>query len=178
MDEDYGVTGAHTEVELLVDLTVDELWAAITDLSRLGEWSPECTYAAWLDGWTAPEVGARYEARNRFPNGLVTQVLCVVNAADPPYAFGWDVYGGAPETHEPFATWRYNLRPAVRPDQTVVRQSFTHGPGDSGARAAVRADPANATAILQGRLDQLRRNMKTTIGAMVCDIGRVRALPE
>ncbi|MGO4760456.1 hypothetical protein AB4212_69460, partial [Streptomyces sp. 2MCAF27] len=106
------------------------------------------------------------------------QVLCVVNAADPPYAFGWDVYGGAPETHEPFATWRYNLRPAVRPDQTVVRQSFTHGPGDSGARAAVRADPANATAILERRLDQLRRNMKTTIGAMVCDIGRVRTLPE
>ncbi|ADI10459.1 hypothetical protein SBI_07339 [Streptomyces bingchenggensis BCW-1] len=90
----------------------------------------------------------------------------MVNAADPPYVFGWDVYGGDPETHEPFATWRYRLRPAVRPDQTVVRQLSTHGPGDSGAQAAVRADPANATAIPQGRLDQLRRNMKTTIGGI------------
>ncbi|MEU0809995.1 SRPBCC family protein [Streptomyces sp. NPDC005970] len=174
MDKDYGVTGAHTEVELLVDLTVDELWPAITDLSRYGDWSPECTHAAWLDGWTEPAVGARYEARNRFPNGLVTQVLCVVTAAQPPYSFGWDVYGGAPETHELFATWRYDLRPAARPEQTVVRQSFTHGPGDSGARAAVRADPANAAAILQGRLDQLRRNMKLTIGAMICDAARGR----
>lgn len=174
MDQDFGVTGSHTEVELLVDVPVDRLWEAITDLSRIGDWSPECTYAGWLDGHSAPTVGARFEARNRFPNGLVTQVECVVVAADRPYSFGWNVFGSSPEATEPFATWRYDLRPAAR-NQTVVRQSFTHGPGESGARAAVRTDPDNAAALLQARLDQLRRNMAATIEAMVRDIKSRRA---
>ncbi|WP_276616937.1 hypothetical protein [Streptomyces sp. DASNCL29] len=39
------MTGARAEVELSVDATVDQLWEAITDLSRIGDWSPECTYA-------------------------------------------------------------------------------------------------------------------------------------
>ncbi|WP_210948925.1 SRPBCC family protein [Streptomyces sp. MK37H] len=170
MDQDFGVTGARAEVELSVDAPVDRLWEAITDLSRIGDWSPECTYAGWLDGWSEPAVGARFEARNRFPNGLVTQVVCMVVAADRPYSFGWRVFGGSPETEEHFATWTYDLRPAARQGQTVVRQSFIHGPGDSGARAAVRADPENAAALLQGRLDQLRRNMTATIEAMTRDV--------
>ncbi|MBI0300642.1 SRPBCC family protein [Streptomyces sp. PRKS01-29] len=164
------MTGARAEVELSVDVPVDQFWEAITDLSRIGDWSPECTYAGWLDGWSGPAVGARFEARNRFANGLVTRVVCMVVAADRPYSFGWRVFGGAPEAEEHFATWLYDLRPAARRDQTIVRQSFIHGPGDSGARAAVRADPENAEALLRGRLDQLRRNMTVTIEAMVRDI--------
>ncbi|MFJ4635976.1 SRPBCC family protein [Streptomyces hygroscopicus] len=170
MDQDFGVTGSHTEVELLVDVPADRLWKAITDLSRIGDWSPECTYAGWLDGWSEPVVGARFEARNRFAGGLVTQVVCLVVAADRPFSFGWKVFGGSPDTEEHFAAWHYELRPAEQPDRTVVRQSFTHGPGDSRARAAVRADPGNAAALLRGRLDQLRRNMAVTIEAMVRDI--------
>ncbi|MDX3231861.1 SRPBCC family protein [Streptomyces sp. ME19-01-6] len=63
------------------------LWEAITDLSRIGDWSPECTDAAWLDGHSGPAVGARYEARNRFLHGLVTQVVCEVVAAKRPFTF-------------------------------------------------------------------------------------------
>ena len=48
-------------------------------VERYGEWSPECYYGAWLDEVLAP--GARFEARNRFPDGLETYVTCVVTAA-------------------------------------------------------------------------------------------------
>lgn len=173
MDQDFGVTGARAEVELLVDVPIERLWEAITDLSRIGDWSPECTYAGWLDGHREPVVGARFEARNRFPDGLVTRVVCVVVAVERPYSFGWNVFAAdtSPATHSAFATWQYDLSPGPRPAQTLVRQSFTHGPGDSGARRSVRADPDNAAAVLRGRLDQLRRNMTTTIEAMVRDIG-------
>lgn len=162
MSDEFGVTGARTEVEVLVELGVEQVWEVVTDVSRTGEWSPECYYAAWLDGWNGPAVGARFEARNRFPDGLMTEVVCLVTVADPLRAFEWQVAGDS--TSVPFAIWRYELE--ARGAKTLIRQSFTHGPGDSGMRAGVLADPQRAEEKLQRRLDQLNRNMRITIAAM------------
>lgn len=157
------VTGASTSVEVLVDVRVEQVWAVVTDLSRTGEWSPECYYAAWLDGASGPAVGAQFEARNRFPNGMMTEVVCLVTAAEPARVFEWEVRGDPAE--EPLAVWRYELEP--RGEQTVIRQSFTHGPGDSGMRSGAEAVPERAQKAVQRRLDQLSRNMRVTIAAMM-----------
>ncbi|MFJ4921053.1 SRPBCC family protein [Streptomyces sp. NPDC088725] len=170
MSDKDGVTDARAEVELLVDVPADKLWAAITDLERIGEWSPECAYARWHDGWSGPVPGARFTARNEFPDGLITHVECLVTAAEPTRSFGWKVYLHDPGTDDWFAAWHYDLLPAPGPEQTLVRQSFAHGPGDSGLRKAVRSNPDEATAIVRGRLDQLRDNMSRTVEAMVRDI--------
>ncbi|NLU70223.1 SRPBCC family protein [Streptomyces sp. HNM0574] len=164
--DDYGTTGAGTRVELTVEVPVDRVWEAVSDPARHGEWSPECVHGAWLDGHTRAEPGARFEARNRFPHGLTTHVICVVTAAEAPHSFGWQVYAEDPDAEEPFALWHYALRPANDPGRTVVHQTFEHGPGDSGLRDLQRADPANAAAVLQQRLDQLRDNMTATLRGM------------
>ena len=49
---------------------------------------------------------------------------------------------------------------------TLVRQSFTHGPGDSGLRSGVREQPERAAEVIQGRLDQLSANMRKTLLSM------------
>jgi uncharacterized protein YndB with AHSA1/START domain len=160
--DDFGVTGATVEVEVLVGARIEEVWGWITDVAGYGEWSPECVYGAWVDGADGPAVGAWFEARNEFADGFKTEVQCRVTAADEPARFGWDVFGGE---DEPLAHWEYEL--AGRGEQTLIRQSFTHGPGDSGMRRGVLADPAGAEAAKQRRLDELGRNMRLTIAAMV-----------
>lgn len=41
------------------------VWSMVTDLPRMGEFSPENIGGEWLDGATGPAVGARYRGRNR-----------------------------------------------------------------------------------------------------------------
>ncbi|HET6988309.1 MAG TPA: SRPBCC family protein [Kribbella sp.] len=158
---DYGVTGATTGADVLLNLPVDAVWTGITAIDRYGDWSPECYYGAWLEDVRRPVAGARFEARNRFADGYETYVTCTVTIADEPLRFGWDVYG---DEDVPFAHWEYELEP--RGASTLVKQFFTHGPGNSGLRAGVHEHPDRAAEVIQGRLDQLSANMRTTLLAM------------
>jgi uncharacterized protein YndB with AHSA1/START domain len=37
----------------------------ITDVTRMGDWGPECYRCEWLDGATAPSIGARFRGYDR-----------------------------------------------------------------------------------------------------------------
>jgi hypothetical protein len=153
--DDYGVTGASIGVEVQLGLPIRRVWEGIFAIERYGEWSPECIHGAWL------EQDARFEARNRFADGFETYVICKVTVLEEPKRFGWDVYGGE---DDPLAHWEYELED--RGAETLVRQTFTHGPGDSGLRMGVGEHPDRAAEIIQGRLDQLAGNMRKTLAAM------------
>jgi uncharacterized protein YndB with AHSA1/START domain len=153
------VTGAHVAVALAVPIPRERMWDLITSVGRIGEWSPEATGGDWCDGAQGPAPGARFIGRNRFPNGFESMVTCVVTEAERPNVFAWSVLDGAGLVG---STWRYELHEAGEPGSTLVRHSFTHGPGASGARTAAEADPA----ALNSRLVTLCRNMTTTIAAM------------
>lgn len=43
-----------------------DVYAALTDITRMGEWSPETQAAEWNEGFDGPAVGARYTGHNRF----------------------------------------------------------------------------------------------------------------
>ncbi|WP_336209689.1 SRPBCC family protein [Nonomuraea sp. LPB2021202275-12-8] len=160
LDEDH-VTGASTHVEVLTDATPEKVWDLITDVARLGEWSPECTGGTWLGGARGPAAGARFEGRNSFPNGDTSTVTCAVTAAERPARFAWDVLDG----ERIGSSWSYEVSAAG--GRTRVRHSFAHGPGDSGLRKAAQRDPARAVAIVEDRLAQIRENMSKTLGAML-----------
>lgn len=119
-------------------------------------------------GWAGLTVNAWFEARNKYPDGFRSEVRCQVTVAEETVRFGWDVFS---DEDVPFAHWEYEL--AARGEQTLIRQWFTHGPGDSGMRMGVLADPTRAAAVRQRRLDQLERNMLLTIEAMA----RARSQP-
>jgi uncharacterized protein YndB with AHSA1/START domain len=161
------ITGQRVDVTLTLDVPRPRLWELITDVSRIGEWSPECVSARWLDPM-AP--GARFEGHNRYPNGQVASATCVVTEVVRPSVFAWVVLDGSGHPDRPAAIWRYELLPGDTPEQTVVRHSFEHGPGGSGARAiAAERDPG-----MVGRLAQLRHNMITTLTAMAASADLVR----
>jgi uncharacterized protein YndB with AHSA1/START domain len=156
-------TGARVDVELTVDKDPAAVWALVTDIARIGEWSPECIGASWLDGGT-PRPGARFEGRNR-SGDFEWSTTCVVTEAERPATFEWVVLDSTDDPQHPGATWRYELAPGL-PGQTIVRHSFVHGPGDTGVTMAMDSDPDQAAAVLQGRLDELREHMTVTVEGM------------
>jgi uncharacterized protein YndB with AHSA1/START domain len=153
------VTGAQVTVALTVQVPRERMWDLITAVDRIGEWSPEATGATWDDGAQGMFPGARFSARNRFPDGFVSTVTCVVIEAERPSTFAWTVLDNSGAVG---STWRYELREGGGPGTSEVHHSFTHGPGITGARVATEADPQS----LSSRLVTLCRNMTTTIGAM------------
>ena len=53
--------GREGSVETLVDASPEQVWAVLTDVTRVGEWSHECRETVWLAGGPAlPVVGARF----------------------------------------------------------------------------------------------------------------------
>jgi hypothetical protein len=49
-----------SEVSLTIDAPVGEVWSLVSDVTRIGEFSPETFEAKWTKGSTGPEVGATF----------------------------------------------------------------------------------------------------------------------
>lgn len=161
------VHGARVDLERVVDVAPGRLWDLLADVTRIGEWSPECVEAHWREPVRGPVAGAWFAATNRFAHGGVGHVTCVVIEATRPRAFGWVVLDGADDPERPGSAWSYELLPADAPGRTRVRHTFVHGPGESGVTAAVREHPERGEAVVAGRLAVLRRHMSITLDRMV-----------
>ena len=95
----------------------ERLWSMVSDVTRVGEWSPETERAEWLDRATGPAVGARFKGYNRRGRTRWSTV-CEVIEADPGRTFAYAVGGAArPET-----IWRYRFERAG--DGVEVTETF------------------------------------------------------
>ena len=149
-------TGMTVEVETTIPAAAGQVWDLLADLPRIGEFSPECRYAAWIDG-SGPHTGARFEATNA-AGGFEWNVVGQVIEADRPRAFAWVVFGAEERVDRPSSTWRYDL--TATGDGTLVRHRFVHGPGGSGITLMIGRSPDRAAAILEERRQRLLANMR------------------
>ncbi len=98
----------------------DKVWEVVTDVARVGEFSPETFEAEWLDGATGPAVGARFRGHvRRNGRGPVYWTTCSVTACEPKREFAFAVGGLGSKAVN---TWRYQLAPAD--GGTDVTESF------------------------------------------------------
>ncbi|MCU1675147.1 MAG: polyketide cyclase [Frankiales bacterium] len=112
----------------VVQAPPETVWAMVADVTRMGEWSPECDSCTWIDGATGPEVGARFKGHNR--RGWATwSTTCTVLECEPGRVFAFAV-GGRPDA--PDNVWRYSFVPA--PDGTMVTETVEF-PKPMGAAA-------------------------------------------
>ena len=66
----------------------EKVWALVTDLPRMGEWSPENQGGSWSKGATGPAVGASFKGRNK--NGKKSWgTTVIVNVCDEPSKFSF-----------------------------------------------------------------------------------------
>jgi hypothetical protein len=96
----------------------ETVYGLISDITRMGEWSPECKQCEWIDGATGPAVGARFKARNQAPKGAPWFNKPVVVAADAGREFAFSRSGPGIGAY----TWHYRLEPI--PGGTRVTESF------------------------------------------------------
>lgn len=97
----------------------ERVYALISDVTRIGEWSPECYRAKWLAGATAAVVGARFRGYNR--RGPVRwETTAVVTVAQPGAEFAFTVIHDRTGREE--TRWRYQLQPTSV--GTLLTESF------------------------------------------------------
>ena len=53
------------EVSRDIAASPDVVFAALSDITRMGEWSPETHAAEWNEGFSGPELGAKFTGHNR-----------------------------------------------------------------------------------------------------------------
>lgn len=51
-------------VERDIAAPAQAVWGLISDITRMGEWSPEARGGEWVKGASAPAVGARFKGKN------------------------------------------------------------------------------------------------------------------
>ncbi len=91
----------------------------VADVTRMGEWSPECYRREWLDESTAAAPGVRFRGYNRL--GLLRwERTAVVDIADPGREFGFTTVDDGTGREE--TRWRYGMEPL--PSGTLLTESF------------------------------------------------------
>jgi hypothetical protein len=109
--------GTRGEARVHVSGPPEKVYDLVSDVTRMGEWSPETVRCQWLDGATGPVVGARFKGSNkRGPMRWSTKPEVVV--ADPGREFAFDTRGIGPVTR-----WTYRFE-AATDGGTEVSESF------------------------------------------------------
>jgi hypothetical protein len=86
-----------------------EVWDLVSDVTRIGRYSPETFEAEWLDGATGPAVGARFRGHvKRNGIGPVYWTTCTVKECEPGRSFTFGVGPG----DQPLSVWGYQLEAA------------------------------------------------------------------
>lgn len=109
-------------VSRTINAPADELWKMVSDITRMGDWSPETTSGAWVKGASGPTVGARFKGDNR--NGSKSwSIVCEVTACEPGVSFGFDAMAGPVR----YANWRYDFEATA--EGTIVTESVSDNRG-------------------------------------------------
>jgi uncharacterized protein YndB with AHSA1/START domain len=108
----------HDAVSIEIDAPPDRVYALVSDITRMGEWSPECEHCSWTGGATGPSVGARFRARNKASRGPSWFNFPRVTVADPGTEFAFDRSGPGIGSY----TWRYTLE--ATPRGTLLTESY------------------------------------------------------
>ncbi|OBF57952.1 hypothetical protein A5787_24235 [Mycobacterium sp. 852002-50816_SCH5313054-b] len=107
----------HSSIE--VAASPEALYDLIADVTRMGEWSPECYRCEWLDGAIAAAPGVRFRGYNRLGR-MRWQRTAVIDMADRGREFGFATVNDRALREE--TRWRYTMEPSA--SGTLLTESF------------------------------------------------------
>lgn len=140
-------------VTVTIDAAVEDVWALVSDVTRIGEFSPETFEAEWLDDATGPAEGVRFRGHvNRNDSGLKYWSECVITECVENEVFGFAVVAAGRTLNN----WKYELRPVD--GATEVTESFRLEP--------TLPNQLYWKAFGRWRGETNRRGMRTTLDAM------------
>ena len=106
------------EAHVHIQAPPHRVYDLLTDVTRMGEWSPECYKCEWADGATGAVVGARFKGYNK--RGRIkwtTKPKVLVAEPGREFSFG-SMMGPGDGTR-----WTYRLEPAAD-GGTELTESF------------------------------------------------------
>jgi hypothetical protein len=109
---------AHDQVSIEIAAAPETVFGLVSDITRMGEWSPECVRCSWAKGATGPEVVARFKATNKGRRGPAWFNTPTVTVADPGREFAFNRNGPGIGSY----TWRYLMEPTAT--GTRLTESF------------------------------------------------------
>lgn len=95
------------EATVEIAATPEAVYDVVSDVTRTGQWSPQCERCEWNDGATGPAPGARFTGHNR-EGSREWSAQAVVEQAVPGRLFSFHTeFNGVARTR-----WSYRLEPA------------------------------------------------------------------
>jgi hypothetical protein len=100
---------------IVVARSLEAVYDMVSDVTRMGEWSPICT-ACWWDDGDGPRVGAWFTGRNELPE-RTWETRSQVVAADRGREFAFEVNSG-------WVRWGYTFTPVDSGTQVTESWEF------------------------------------------------------
>jgi hypothetical protein len=108
----------HDDVSIDIAVSPQHVYELVSDITRMGEWSPECYRCVWTNGATGPVVGTKFKAKNKGGRGPSWSNTPVVTTAESGREFAFKRSGPGIGSY----TWRYVMEPI--PTGTRLTESF------------------------------------------------------
>lgn len=138
--------------------TPEKVWELVSDLPRMGEWSPENAGGTWKGGATGPTVGAKFAGKNK--NGKRSwSGPCTITEANPPKRIAWAVAIGPIKG----ATWSYDIEASTTGSRVTQTWTDTRSaPLKIGAVTKLVTGQGDRRAYAQELMDTTLANIKKT----------------
>ena len=153
------VTSAHDpwlvprSISIHVMASPSVVYALVSDVERIGEWSPECRSAKWLDDRRG--IGARFQGSNRSGMNRWSRI-CEVLVDQPDREFTWRTIPGRLTTDDS-THWGFVLEPDGHGTVLTQRMQMVQQP-EAWFRPYIRLTMAH-------HLD-MREQMRATLDAV------------
>lgn len=141
------------EDSVVVARSPEDLYDMVSDVTRMGEWSPICR-ACWWDEGGGPRHGAWFTGRNETPE-RTWETRSLVVAADRGSEFAFVVNGDR-------VRWAYSFRPVA--GGTEVRESWNFLPGGFAFFEERYGEQAREQ--IEQRFDAARTGIPATLAAL------------
>jgi uncharacterized protein YndB with AHSA1/START domain len=138
------------EVSREIAAPAELVYATISDVTRMGDWSEECHTCEWHAGFDGPVVGATFDGHNRNGEHEWTTQGKVIEA-DPGRAFAFEC--SMFDFH--YSTWGYRIEP------TASGSRVTEWSEDLRPESALEASKQ-----ISGIDDRAERNRSTMSGTL------------
>jgi uncharacterized protein YndB with AHSA1/START domain len=144
-----GIEGRAT---IQIQAPPDKVYGMVTDVTRMGEWSPECVKAEWVDG-NGPAVGARFKGHNKLNWLIRWSTTPTVKVADPGKEFTFET--GKPGKEQ--TRWTYRFAP--KEGGTELTESFESLRYGAFMKMTARPEKRTAklTADIQHTLERIKQ---------------------
>jgi len=145
------------EVQTWIDATPARVWQVVSNIELMPTMSQELQSVEWLDGVTAPSVGARFVGHSKHESLGEWATTSEIIECDSERAFAWAVEN----RDNPTAVWRFSLYP--KDGGTLLTQWMQMGPARSGLSFAIDRMPDKEQKIVFVRMREFERNMTITL---------------